>query len=415
VRSVQKAFQATHHVALSNKVGIEPTGKDLVMAQVLHEGMRGALGGDESAGSVTAIDGARFKALREGFAINETAFRASIELQRQKTDMKMIPSSEAAGRSKAFFFLSPDQHYFFKSSTDEDVYTLRKILPSYAEHIKKNPNTMLPRYVALFSVRVPLRVTVASKANADGIVEEANAPSAGEPTVVVTFVCMTYAFGGVETITKRFDMKGSTYSREASEKEKKKKSPVLKDGDWVEGGYVFPASATTEAMMAALEADTAFLARHRLIDYSLLVGIHRSENSPAVSPRHGGSNDEVNHRHVRLERTPGLFVIDHHDGVSTFTRMYVALIDILTPYSARKYAETFFLGTLRCCADISCQPPPRYARRFMDFMKLQVLSEADAASEAALASSTGPSAAGLELAMVSASLHKPNKASDDAS
>jgi hypothetical protein len=59
-------------------------------------------------------------------------------------------------------------------------------------------------------VRVPLRVTVASKANADGIVEEANAPSAGEPTVVVTFVCMTYAFGGVETITKRFDMKGST-------------------------------------------------------------------------------------------------------------------------------------------------------------------------------------------------------------
>ena len=52
--------------------------------------------------------------------------------------------------------------------------------------------------------------------------------------------------------------------------------------------------------------------------------------------------------------------------------MYVGLIDILTPYGLRKFAETFFLGTLRCGADISCQPPRKYARRFMRFMQAQL-------------------------------------------
>ena len=156
------------------------------------------------------------------------------------------------------------------------------------------------------------------------------------------------------------------HARNASEKEKKKKTPTLKDGDWVSEGYSFPPTTESENMLQALDQDTKFLARKGLIDYSLLVGIH-------VDHVHAGRpNDERVagvQRHIRMERTPGLFVVDHHDAGGIFTRMYIALIDILTPYGLRKVAETFFMGTLRCGADISCQPPHKYAKRFMKFMR----------------------------------------------
>ena len=199
---------------------------------------------------------------------------------------------------------------------------------------------MLPRYVGLFRVSL------------DGH--------------LVTFVCMTNAFGGTEKIDKRFDLKGSTHKRVASAKEKAKETPTFKDGDWVSKGCLLPPSSNRDRMMAALAEDSAFLARRRLIDYSLLVGIHREESS-TPNPTRRVSSD-----HIRVERTPGLFVLDHFEDDGSFTRMYVALVDILTPYGLKKYAETFFLSTLRCGVDISCQPPKRYAQRFMKFMRAQV-------------------------------------------
>ena len=45
---------------------------------------------------------------------------------------------------------------------------------------------------------------------------------------------------------------------------------------------------------------------------------------------------------------------------------YLGIIDILTQYTAVKAQETFWCGyVVGCGADISCQPPSRYARRFL--------------------------------------------------
>ena len=112
--------------------------------------------------------------------------------------MKCIPTSQASGKSKAFFFFSPDQRYVFKTCTKKDYKTLVAILPRYLSHVETNRATLLPRYVALFSIP-------------------------GRPT----FVCMTNVFGGQYKVHQRYDLKGSTYGREASAKELAKKSPVL--------------------------------------------------------------------------------------------------------------------------------------------------------------------------------------------
>lgn len=52
------------------------------------------------------------------------------------------------------------------------------------------------------------------------------------------FIVMCNALGGVRPIHLRFDMKGSTYNRAASAKERAKTHPVLKDEvgrGWVRG------------------------------------------------------------------------------------------------------------------------------------------------------------------------------------
>lgn len=130
-----QVITATHHVAMQNKVGVDPTGEDARLAFELQSGIRTALraqpadaagaagvagaartssscsSSSDEGGEVVALDAGAFQELRAAFGVNETAFRASVALEagRRETTMKMIPTRDAAGKSKAFFFLSPDQ------------------------------------------------------------------------------------------------------------------------------------------------------------------------------------------------------------------------------------------------------------------------------------------------------------------
>ena len=65
----------------------------------------------DAASSVVAIEPQLFRRIRAAFGIDEANLSASISLQPGRTvsNMTMIGGSEAAGKSGAFFFLSPDQ------------------------------------------------------------------------------------------------------------------------------------------------------------------------------------------------------------------------------------------------------------------------------------------------------------------
>ena len=122
VKQMSLKMIATHHVGAANKVS--GTGG----SRGWHRrcgGLQGALSG-ETDGSILAADADLFRQLRQDFGIDPKSFGASVELaaDAKKTDVKMIPTKEASGKSKSFFFLSPDQHYLFKSAT-ANVKTLR--------------------------------------------------------------------------------------------------------------------------------------------------------------------------------------------------------------------------------------------------------------------------------------------------
>ena len=165
---------------------------------------------------------------------------------------------------------------------------------------------MLPRYVALFRVSLDEHF--------------------------VDFICMTNAFGGVETVDTRFDLKVKPTSSWRRQR-RRRKTPATRTAI----GFPKAASSHQEQaairMMEALAVDSAFLARRGLIDYSLLVGVHatRASPSPAAAALHPD--------HIRVERTPNSLcsIIWEEDG--SFTRMYIPMVDILTPYGLKKYAE----------------------------------------------------------------------------
>ncbi|KAL1518831.1 hypothetical protein AB1Y20_003108 [Prymnesium parvum] len=346
IKEVALELTGTFKVPLSNKAGEEPKGLYAVLALELHAGLQPALEAaaaspasvgrrqawwksprragssvsrlDAKAAEVEALEPQLFRRIRAAFNVDEVQFQASICLQcgRAKSNMTVIGGSEAAGKSGAFFFLSPDQFYLFKSAKPKEVALLRRILPDYAAHMESCHGSILPRYLALFHLR---------------------------GTKDLVFLCMTNAFAGTRTVDRRFDLKGSMHNRKASARERNKAAPVYKDLDWLAEGRVFPCS---KAFLSRLEEDVAFLAQVKLIDYSLLVGVAKVEGD--LGP---------------AERTPGLVCLHSNDAC-----LYIALVDILTRYNWKKAVEHHFTGTLFCCRDVSCQPPRWYAHRFINFI-----------------------------------------------
>ena len=75
---------------------------------------------------------------------------------------------------------------------------------------------------------------------------------------------------------QKYDLKGSTYKRKASKAEQKKESPTYKDLDFMdhhpEG--LFLEADTYNALIKTMQRDCLVLESFKIMDYSLLLGIH---------------------------------------------------------------------------------------------------------------------------------------------
>ncbi|KAK4336701.1 hypothetical protein RND71_043447 [Anisodus tanguticus] len=75
---------------------------------------------------------------------------------------------------------------------------------------------------------------------------------------------------------QKYDLKGSTYKRKANKHEQKKPSPTYKDLDFMEHhpDGLFLEAETYIALMKTINRDCRVLESFKIMDYSLLVGIH---------------------------------------------------------------------------------------------------------------------------------------------
>ncbi|XP_039602553.1 phosphatidylinositol 5-phosphate 4-kinase type-2 gamma-like [Polypterus senegalus] len=128
-----------------------------------------------------------FRNLRERFEIDDQDYQASL--------IRCPPFSASNGHGEGLFLTSFDKTLVIKQISSEDVADMHSILSDYHQHIVKcHGSTLLPQFLGMY------RVTVDS-----------------EDTYMLV---MRNMFSHRLTVHRKYDLKGSLVSREASDKEK---------------------------------------------------------------------------------------------------------------------------------------------------------------------------------------------------
>lgn len=157
-------------------------------------------------------------------------------------------------KSGQFFFFTFDRKYLIKTQPKAESKFLRGFLKKYYEHLAQFPQTWL---VHLYGMH---RITIAGKK--------------------VHFIIMRNCFPNDKPIHQKFDLKGSLHGRLASERERRQLCPVLKDQDF-QDRHMLLGQGAKDAFTRQLQADVAFLTDLKIMDYSLLLGIHYPDREKA--------------------------------------------------------------------------------------------------------------------------------------
>ncbi|KAJ1059079.1 hypothetical protein K5549_001573 [Capra hircus] len=154
------------------------------------------------------------------------------------------------GASGSLFFVTSDDEFIIKTVQHKEAEFLQKLLPGYYMNLNQNPRTLLPKFYGLYCMQ-----------------------SGG---INIRIVVMNNVLPRSMRMHFTYDLKGSTYKRRASRKEREKSSPTFKDLDFLQDmheGLYFD-TETYNALMKTLQRDCRVLESFKIMDYSLLLGIH---------------------------------------------------------------------------------------------------------------------------------------------
>lgn len=189
-----------------------------------------------------------FRRLRAKFRLDPADYLMSL------TSKYILSELGSPGKSGSFFYFSRDYKYIIKTIHHSEHKLLRKILPEYYKHVEKNPNTLISQFYGLHRVKMAYGRKI-------------------------HFVVMNNLFPPHRDIHQTFDLKGSTIGRDLREEDlEKNPRATLKDLNWVRRNrHVECGPAKREFFLAQLKRDVELLKRLKIMDYSLLVGIHDLE------------------------------------------------------------------------------------------------------------------------------------------
>ncbi|MCJ1387946.1 Phosphatidylinositol-4-phosphate 5-kinase [Xylographa bjoerkii] len=186
-----------------------------------------------------------FRHLRAKFKLDPADYLISL------TSKYILSELGSPGKSGSFFYFSRDYKYIIKTIHHAEHKLLRKILRDYYAHVQHNPNTLISQFYGLHRVKVPYGRKI-------------------------HFVVMNNLFPPHRDIHQTFDLKGSTIGRDFKEEELvKNPRATLKDLNWLRRNYHLEFGADKKRIfIEQMKKDVALLQKLKIMDYSLLVGIH---------------------------------------------------------------------------------------------------------------------------------------------
>nr|XP_020450174.1 phosphatidylinositol 4-phosphate 5-kinase type-1 beta-like isoform X2 [Monopterus albus] len=272
------------------------------------------------------------------------------------------------GASGSLFYLTSDDEFIIKTVQHKEAKFLQRLLPGYYMNLNQNPRTLLPKFYGLYCIQsggINIRLVVMNN-------------------VLPRSVKMHY----------KYDLKGSTYKRRASRKEREKACPTYKDLDFQDmhdEGLYFDAE-TYNNLMKTLQRDCRVLESFKIMDYSLLLGVHvldQSQREGSEPGQAGGDGRRPVCQRVlystAMESIQGdgkaaeaLTTDDTMGGIPARTHrdekllIFLGIIDILQSYRLIKKLEHSWKALVYDGDSVSVHRPGFYASRFLKFMSTRV-------------------------------------------
>ncbi|KAJ8534144.1 hypothetical protein K7X08_007468 [Anisodus acutangulus] len=316
-----------------------------------------------------------FRALRTLFKVDATEYMLSI--------CGPLRELSSPGKSGSFFYLTNDDRYMIKTMKKAEVKVLLRMLNAYYNHFRAFENTLVTRYYGLHCLKL-------------------NGPAQKK----VRFVIIGNLFCTNYTIHRRFDLKGSTFGRITDKPESEiDTTTTLKDLDL---NFIFRLQKSWfEEFLRQVDRDCELLEQERVMDYSLLVGVHFREGNATgyqtpsgcktpiengtteVEPVHRFSRSDVDlvllnaagltstslgvNMPARVERTfrkndLDFQLVGEPTGELYDVTLFFGIIDILQDYDITKKLEHAY-KSIQCDPNsISAVDPMAYSRRFRDYI-----------------------------------------------
>ncbi|XP_062041065.1 phosphatidylinositol 4-phosphate 5-kinase type-1 gamma isoform X2 [Lepus europaeus] len=269
------------------------------------------------------------------------------------------------GASGSLFYVTSDDEFIIKTVMHKEAEFLQKLLPGYYMNLNQNPRTLLPKFYGLYCVQ-----------------------SGGKNIRVVV---MNNVLPRVVKMHLKFDLKGSTYKRRASRKEKEKVAPTYKDLDFMQDmpeGLLLDAD-TFSALLKTLQRDCLVLESFKIMDYSLLLGVHNIDQQERERQAEGAQSTLDEKRPLGQKalystamesiqggaaRGEAIDTDDTMGGIPAVNGrgerllLHIGIIDILQSYRFIKKLEHTWKALVHDGDTVSVHRPSFYAERFFKFM-----------------------------------------------
>uniref|UniRef100_A0A8D2D913 1-phosphatidylinositol-4-phosphate 5-kinase n=1 Tax=Sciurus vulgaris TaxID=55149 RepID=A0A8D2D913_SCIVU len=270
-----------------------------------------------------------------------------------------------SGASGYLFYVSSDDEFIIKTVQHKEAEFLQKLLPGYYMNLNQNPRTLLPKFYGLYCVQ------------------------AGGKNIRI--VVMNNLLPRSVKMHIKYDLKGSTYKRRASQKEREKVLPTYKDLDFLQDipDGLFLDADMYNALCKTLQRDCLVLQSFKIMNYSLLMSIHNidhAQQEPLNSetqysfdtcrpaPQKALYSTAMESIQGEARRGGTMETDDHMGGIPARNSkgerllLYIGIIDILQSYRFVKKLEHSWKALVHDGDTVSVHRPGFYAERFQHFM-----------------------------------------------